>query len=156
MLRAGLHARYRRGYEWLSEAKRQERALQAALRFPALYAEDGLALDPRIEGGTLDVAVILPTRALVFRDEAGLHRNQLVLQGLLRDDKGRTVGERYLFTKAIEMKLAEARYADLRSRDNVEIPAQAPAPKSGRYQLAVVLRHSGGRLAAASVELVVP
>jgi len=34
--------------------------------------------------------------------------------------------------------------------------AQAPAPKSGRYQLAVVLRHSGGRLASAAVELVVP
>jgi VWFA-related protein len=96
--RPGLKARYRRGYEWLSEAKRSERALAAALRFPGLYAEDGLALDPWIEAGKLNVAVILPVRSLVFRDEAGLHRNELTLQGLLRDDKGRMVGDRYLFT----------------------------------------------------------
>jgi VWFA-related protein len=49
LTRSGLRARYRRGYEWLSEAKRSERAIAAALRFPGLYAEDGLALDPWIE-----------------------------------------------------------------------------------------------------------
>ena len=154
--RPGLKLRYRRGYEWLSEAKRSERALAAALRFPGLYAEDGLALDPWIEAGKLNVAVILPTRSLVFRDESGLHRNELTLQGLLRDDKGRMVGERYLFTKTIDMKLPEARYSELRSRENVEIPADAPVPKAGRYQVAVVLRHSGGRLASATTEVVVP
>jgi hypothetical protein len=154
--RPGLRARYRRGYEWLSEAKRSERALQAALRFPGLFAEDGLALDPWVEAGKLNVAVILPTRSLAFRTEGGLYRNELMLQGLLRDDKGRPVGDRYLFTKTIEMKLPEARYADLRSRDNVEIPTDAPVPKPGRYQIAVVLRHSGGRLASATTDVVVP
>ena len=154
--RSGLRVRYRRGYEWLSETRRSERAIAAALRFPGLYAEDGLALDPWVEGGTLNVAVILPTRSLVFRTEGGLHKNELVVQGLLRDDKGRMVGNRYLFTKTIDMRLPDARYADLRSRENVEIPADAPAPAAGRYQLAVVLRHSGGRLASATTDLVVP
>lgn len=93
---------------------------------------------------------------LAFRSEAGLYRNELTIQGLLRDDKGRPVGERYLFTKAIEMKLPQGRYDDLRSRENVEIPTDAPAPKPGRYQVAVVLRHSGGRLASATSDLVVP
>jgi VWFA-related protein len=154
--RPGLRARYRRGYEWLSEAKRSERAIAAALRFPGLYAEDGLALDPWLEGGKLNVAVILPTRALAFRSEGALYRNELLLQGLLRDERGRPVGDHYLFTKTIDMKLPEARYADLRSRENVEIASDAPLPKSGRYQLAVVVRHSGGRLASATAEVVVP
>ena len=156
LARPGLRVRYRRGYEWLGEEQRTERALAAALRFPGLYAEDGLALDPWLENGKLNVAVILPTRSLLFREQAGIHRNELVLRGLLRDERGRPVDNRYLFTKTIEMKLPEARFADLRSRDNVEIPADAPAPKPGRYQLAVVLRHSGGRLASATADLVVP
>jgi hypothetical protein len=66
------------------------------------------------------------------------------------------VGNRYLFTKTVDMRLPDARYTDLRSRDNVEIPADAPAPAPGRYQLAVVLRHSGGRLASATTDVVVP
>jgi VWFA-related protein len=154
--RPGVRARYRRGYEWLTDEQRSERTFAAALRFPGLYADDGLALDPWVEGGKLNVAVILPTRSLSFREQAGIHRNELALRGLLRDERGRPVDNRYLFTKTIEMKLPEARYADLRSRDNVEIPADAPAPKPGRYQIAVVLRHSGGRLASATADLVVP
>lgn len=154
--RDGVRLRYRRGYEWLSDAARAERALSAALSFPALYAEDGLSLDPRVEGERLAVAVILPTRVLAFREQGGLQRNELLLRGLLRDDKGRPVGQGYLFAKTIEMKLPEERYADLKSRDNVEIAIDAKAPKAGRYQLAVVARHSGSRLSAASAELLVP
>jgi hypothetical protein len=152
----GVRARYRRGYEWLSEDQRSERSFAAALRFPGLYAEDGLALDVWVENGKLNVAVILPTRSLSFREQAGVHRNELALRGLLRDERGKPVDNRYLFTRSIEMRLPEARFADLRSRDNVEIPADAPAPKPGRYQLTVVLRHSGGRIASATADVVVP
>jgi VWFA-related protein len=154
--RPGLQLRYRRGYEWLSEQKRSERALAAALRFPGLYPEDGLALDPWVEAGKLHVAVILPTRTLSFRAEGGVHRNEITVQALLRDNEGRPVGDRFLFTKTIDMKLAEDRYADLRSRDNVEIPNEAAAPKKGRYQVAVAVRHSGGHLASATADVVVP
>ena len=100
--------------------------------------------------------VILPTRSLSFREQAGVHRNELALRGLLRDERGKPVDNRYLFTRSIEMRLPEARFADLRSRDNVEIPADAPAPKPGRCQLTVVLRHSGGRIASATADVVVP
>jgi VWFA-related protein len=154
--RPGLHLRYRRGYEWRSEAKRSERALSAALRFPGLFADNGLALDPWLEAGRLHVAVILPTRSLAFRAEGTLHRNEIAIQGLLRDEQGRPVGDRFLFTKTIDMKLPEDRYADLRSRGNLEIANEAPAPKKGRYQVAVAVRHSGGRLASATAGLVVP
>jgi VWFA-related protein len=154
--RPGLHVRYRRGYEWLSEMKRNERALTAVLRFPGLFAEDGLALDPWLEAGRLHVAVILPTRLLTFRAEGSLHRNEIAVQGLLRDEQGRPVGDRFLFTKTVDMKLPDDRYAELRSRDNVEIANEAPAPKKGRYQLAVAVRHSGGHLASATAEVVVP
>ena len=154
--RSGLHVRYRRGYEWLSETKRNERALAAALRFPGLFAEDGLALDSWVESGRLHVAVILPTRTLSFRSEGSLHRNEIAVQGLLRDEQGRPVGDRFLFTKTVDMKLSDDRYADLRSRDNVEIANEAPAPKKGPYQVAVAVRHSGGRLASATAEVVVP
>ena len=154
--RPGLHLRYRRGYEWLSEATRAERAMAGALSFPGLYAEDGLALDPWVEAGRLHVAVILPTRTLSFRSEGGLHRNAIAVQGLLRDEQGRPVGDRFLFTKTVEMRLPDDRYAELRARDNVEIANEAPAPKKGRYQLAVAVRHSGGRLASATTEVVVP
>jgi VWFA-related protein len=154
--RRGLHLRYRRGYEWLSEAKRADRAMAGALGFPGLYAEDGLALDPWVEAGKLHVAVILPTRTLSFRAEGGAHRNELAIQGLLRDEQGRPVGDRFLFTKKIDMNLPDDRYADLVSRDNVEIANEATAPKKGRYQVAVAVRHSGGRLASATAEVVVP
>jgi VWFA-related protein len=154
--RPGVEVRYRRGYEWLSEAQRTQRAFSAALRFPGLYAEDGLALDPWMEAGRLHVAVILPTPALAFREEGGVYRNELTVQGLLRDSQGRPVGDRYLFTKTIDMKLPPERHAELRSRENVEIATDAPAPKKGRYQVAVVVRHSGGRLASAAVDVDVP
>jgi VWFA-related protein len=154
--RPGLHLRYRRGYEWLSEAKRSERAVTAALRFPGLYAENGLALDVWMEGGRLHVAAIIPTRSLTFRAEAGEHRNEITLLGLLRDEQGRPVGERYLFSKTVNMKLPQARYEDLLTRDNVEIANEADPPKPGRYQVAVVARHSGGRLASSTIDLTVP
>jgi VWFA-related protein len=154
--RPGLQLRYRRGYEWLSEAKRGERAVTAALRFPGLYAENGLALDAWLEGGRLHVAVILPTRTLSFRTDAGEHRNEITVLGLLRDDQGRPVGERYLVSKTFNMKLPPERYADLLARDNVEIANEAEPPKPGRYHLAVVARHSGGRLASATIDLNVP
>jgi VWFA-related protein len=154
--RPGLDLRYRRGYEWLSEAKRAERALSAAFRFPDLYTEDDLTLDARVEAGRLKVAVILPTRALSFRAEAGTYRNEITLQGLLRDERGRAVGDRFLFAKTVALDLPQARYADLRSRESVEIANEAAAPGKGRYQVAVVARHSGGRLASASVDVDVP
>ncbi len=154
--RPGLHLRYRRGYEWLSDLTRTERALAAALRFPDLYAAEGLGIDPWVEAGQLNVAVMLPTNILDFRAEGGQYLNEIAVQALLRDDQGRTVGERYLFAKSIAMKLPEERYADLRTRPSVEVANQAPAPKKGRYQLTVVARHSGGRLATATVDFDVP
>jgi VWFA-related protein len=154
--RPGLHLRYRRGYEWLSDQKRSERALAAALRFPDLYAAEGLGVDPWIEAGKLNVAVMLPTNILAFRAEGGQYLNDIAVQALLRDEQGKTVGDRYLFSKSIAMKLPEERYADLRTRESVEIANQVPAPKQGRYQLSVVARHSGGRIATATVDFDVP
>ena len=154
--RPGLEIRYRRGYEWLSDQKRGERAIAAALRFPELYAKEGLAIDPWIEAGKLNVAVMLPTRILEFRNEGGQYLNDISMQALLRDGEGKMVDNRYLFSKSIAMKLPENRYAELRTRDNVEVANAAPVPKTGRYQLTVVARHSGGRLASASAEVEVP
>ncbi len=154
--RPGLNLRYRRGYEWLSDQKRGERAVAAALRFPELYAQEGLAIDPWIEGGKLNVAVMLPTRILEFRNEGGQYLNDISVQAVLRDGDGKMVDNRYLFSKSIGMKLPESRYAELRARDNVEVANAAPAPKTGRYHLTVVVRHSGGRLASAGADLEIP
>ncbi len=154
--RPGLHLRYRRGYEWLSEAKRAERAMAGALGFPGLYGEDGLGLDPWVEAGKLHVAVILPTRTLSFRSEGGVHRNEIAIQALLRDERGQPVGERFLFTKAIDLKLPEDRLADLalaRQRGDRERGARAeegPLPgRGGRppQRRAPRLRHRRGRRA---------
>jgi len=154
--RPGLKLRYRRGYEWLNDQKRSERALTAALRFPELYAQEGLALESWIEAGKLNVAVMVPTRILEFRSEGGWHLNDIAVQAMLRDENGRVVGERYLFSKSITMKLPEDRFADLRTRENVEIANVGAVPKKGRYQLTVVARHSAGRLASATTTLDVP
>lgn len=154
--RPGLELRYRKGYEWVSEARRGERAMLAALRFQGLYGQEGLTVEPYLENGKLNVAVILPTRNLEFLKVGAEYRNDITLQALLRDEKGKTVGDRYLFAKSVAMKLTEARYADLRGRENIEIPNDAPLPKKGRYQVTVVARHSGGRLASASADVVIP
>lgn len=154
--RPGLDLRYRRGYEWLSEEQRAERALAAALRFPELYAAEGLGVEPWIEAGKLNVAVLLPTGILAFRSVSGQYLNEIALQALLRDEQGKLVGGRYLFAKQVAMKLPEDRYRDLRTRESVEIANQAPAPRKGRYQLFVVARHSGGRIATAAVDFDVP
>jgi VWFA-related protein len=154
--REGLQLRYRKGYEWLSDAKRVERAVASALQFPTLFAEDGLGIETWIDGKRLHAAVLMPTAALRFREEAGEHRSEILLQALLRDAQGKAVGGRYLFSKTISLKIPEARFADFRSRDNAEIPNEVEAPKKGRYQLTVVARHSGGRLAAATADIEVP
>ena len=154
--RPGLKIRYRRGYEWLSDQKRADRALSAAIRFPELYAQEGLTLDPWVEAGKLNVAVMLPTLILEFRLENGHHVNDVSVQAVLRDDKGKMVGNRYLFSKSVAMKLPPDRYVGLRERENVEIANVAEAPKKGRYHLTVVARHSGGRLASASTNVDVP
>lgn len=153
--RPGLRVRHRRGYEWLSESKRNERALTSALQFPDLYADPGLGLEPTLAGGHLKVVVTLPTAALRFRKVGGEHRNEIVLQALLRDEKGKAVGKN-LTTKTVTLKLPDDRYADLRSRDNVEIPLDMDAPPRGRYRLTVVAVHSAGRLDTAVLDLEVP
>jgi hypothetical protein len=154
--RPGLELRYRRGYLWLSERQRRDRAVAAAIRQPGLFEGPDLDAEAGVASGKLRVTAFVPTRALLFRDEAGEHRNELELYALLRDEKGRTVGDRYLISKDLSLRLDEARYADLRTRDDVEIKNEVPAPKRGRYQLTLVLRHSGGRLAAKQIEIVVP
>ena len=140
----------------MSDQQRADRALSAAIRFPELYAQEGLAIDPWVEAGKLNVAVMLPTRILEFRMENGQHQNDISLQAVLRDDKGKLVGNRYLFSKAVAMRLPPDRYAGLRERENVEIANVVETPKKGRYQLTVAARHSGGRLASASAEVEVP
>jgi VWFA-related protein len=154
--RPGLKLRYRRGYQWVNDQMRAERALTAALRFPELYAKEGLALDSWVEAGKLNVAVVLPTRILEFRSEGGQHLNDIALQAMLRDANGKVVGDRYLFAKSVAMKLPPDRYEGLRARENVEIANVVEAPKKGRYQLTVVARHSGGRLASAHADVEVP
>ncbi len=154
--RDGLRVRSRKGYEWLSDAKRNERGVSIALRYPTLYAEDGLAVEARVEGGRLKVAAILPTRALDFRRDGGQYANDIALFALLRDDQGKMVGDRYLFAKTVTMKLSEARYSDLRSRDNVEIPTDVEAPKAGRYTVTLVARHGGDRLSSAMTSFDAP
>lgn len=154
--RPGLQLRYRRGFEWLNEERRSQRAMAAALRFPNLFSDGGLTLDAWLDGGKLNVSVLLPPRALEFRNEGGVFLSEIGVQGLLRDDRGQLVGDRYLFSKTVSLKLPAERHADLLTRDNLEVPNQAPAPKKGRYVLSVVARHSGGRLATASLEFEVP
>jgi hypothetical protein len=78
------------------------------------------------------------------------------VQALLRDAQGRAVGDRYLFTKTVALKLPPDRFADLLSRDNIEIANTVDSPKPGRYQIAAVVRHSAGRLASATADVVVP
>jgi VWFA-related protein len=154
--RPGLELRYRRGYRWLTDKQRRDQAIAAACRFPGLYEGPELDAEAAVGGGKLKVTAFISTRALVFRNEAGEHRNDLELYALLRDERGRSVGDRYLLAKDLALRLNEARYTDLRGRDDVEIANEAAAPKRGRYRLTVVVRHSGGRLAAKVIEVVVP
>ncbi len=154
--REGVRVRYRKGYEWLTDTRRAERAVAAALRFPTLYAEEGLTVAAAVEGGRLRVSALLPTAALAFRQAGPEYLDEIALYALLRDAAGRPVGERYLFAKTIAMKLTASRYADLRTRDNVEVPTEVDLPKPGRYSVTVVARHSGGRLASATAEIDIP
>jgi hypothetical protein len=138
-----LKLRYRRGYQWVNDQMRAERALTAALRFPELYAKEGLALDSWVEAGKLNVAVVLPTRILEFRSEGGQHLNDIALQAMLRDANGKVVGDRYLFAKSVAMKPTATRAFAERKRGiaNVE------APKKGPLSATVVV-YSGGAASA--------
>jgi VWFA-related protein len=155
--RPGLSLRYRKGYEWLSDEQRAERSIDQAALFPGLFAEDGLAVEARVEAGELKVLALLPTKALVFREVDGQRVGEVELQALLRDASGRPVGKRYFFARSVEMKLSPERHAGLLARDDIEIAASVQAPrKQGRYHLTVVARHSGERLAAATASFDVP
>jgi|CXWL01.1.fsa_nt_gi VWFA-related protein len=154
--RPGLSLRYRKGYEWLSDEDRAERALAHAILFPELHAEDGLAIEARVEAGSLKIVTLLPTRSLTFHEEGGRLRNDIELQGVLRDSKGKTVGKRFFFARKVQMKLSSAGHEDLLTNENVEIVSDAKPPKKGRYQLTVVASHSGGRLTSATTAIEVP
>ena len=154
--RPGVSLRYRRGYQWLSDEDRAERALTHAILFPELHAADGLAVETRIDGGSLHITTRLPTRSLVFREEAGRFRNDIELQGVLRDEKGKTVGKRFFFARNVAMNLSFDRREEILADESLEIVSESAPPGKGRYQLTVVARHSGGRLASASAEVEVP
>ncbi len=154
--RPGLSLRYRKGYEWLSDEDRAERALAHAILFPELHAADGFAVETRIEAGSLKIVTRLPTRSLTFQEEGGRFRNDIELQGVLRDDKGKTVGKRFFFARNVAMNLSFDRRDEILEDENFEIVSDTEPPKKGRYQLTVVARHSGGRLASASTEVEVP
>ena len=154
--RPGLALRYRKGYEWLSDADRTERAVAHAILFPELHPADGLAVATRLEAGSLKILTTLPTRSLTFHEEGGEFRNDIELQGVLRDAKGKTVGKRYFFSNKVEMKLTNDRHQELLTTGNVEILSTTEAPKKGRYHLTVVARHSGGRLASAGADMEIP
>ncbi|MGE0452778.1 MAG: VWA domain-containing protein [Vicinamibacteria bacterium] len=155
--RPGLSLRYRKGYEWLSDVQRAERSIDQAALFPGLFAEDGLAVEARVEAGEVKVVALLPTKALVFREVDGQRFGEVELQALLRDAGGRPVGKRYFFARSVAMKLSPGRHAELLARDDLEIAASVLAPrKKGGYHLTVVVRHSGGRLAAATTTFDVP
>lgn len=154
--RSGVSLRYRKGYEWLSDEDRAVRALTQAVLFPDLYSADGLTVEARVERGLLKILTVLPTRSLLFDEQGGRFSNDIELQGLLRDAKGRAVGKRYFFARDVTMRLQPPRYEEMRQRENVEIVSDAAPPKKGRYQLTVVARHSGGRLAAATTAFEVP
>lgn len=154
--RPDLSLRYRKGYEWLSDEDRAERALAHAILFPELHAADGLAIEARMEAGSLQILTRLPTRSLVFHEENGRFRNDIELQGVLRDDKGKTVGKRFFFARNVAMNLSLDRREEMLADETFEVVSTAEPPKKGRYQITVVARHSGGRLASASSEVEVP
>jgi VWFA-related protein len=151
--RPGVSLRHRRGYEWLSERTRTERAIAAAFLFPALCAGDGLTLDATLTEGRVDIRALIPTSALIFRSEDGKFCNEITIQAVLRDEKGRLVGRTYLFSKTVSLRLPPDRYADLRDRDTVEVASEAVLPGKGRFRLWVAAHHSGGRLAVADIPL---
>jgi hypothetical protein len=151
--RAGVNVRHRRGYEWLSDEKRAERAIAAAFAFPGLYSGDGLTLEANLTRDRLELRALIPTSALGFRSEAGKFCNEITIHAVLRDEKGRPVGKTYLFSKTITLKLPPDRYAELRERENVEVASEAVLPGKGRFRLWVVAHHSGGRLGVADVAI---
>lgn len=154
--RPGLSLRYRKGYEWLSDEDRAERALAHAILFPELHSQDGLAIEARIESGSLQIVTRLPTRSLIFQEEGGRFRNDIELQGVLRDEKGKTVGKRFFFARNVAMNLSFDRREEILEDENFEIVSATEPPTKGRYQLTVVARHSGGRLTSASTSVEVP
>ena len=107
-------------------------------------------MEAQAEGGRLKAVVFVPTRGLVFTPVGDEQHNEVSVAAMVRDASGKVVGERLLFSKDVSLRLKPARYQALRQSDDLEVPGDGPAPKAGTYELTVVVRHSGSRLAATS------
>lgn len=154
--RPGVSLRYRQGYLWLDAKQRAERDVTLAARFPDVFSDPPIDVVGTVEGRRVKVGVVVPTSSLRFAPVGGDRHLDLHVAALLRDAQGRVVGERFLFAKDVAMKLAADRHADLMSHENIEIPGEGDAPRAGKYDLVVVVRHAAGRLSARSVPLDVP
>lgn len=154
--RPGVQLRYRQGFLWLDAGQRAERDLALAMRVPQLFGDPPIEVDASVDGQRIRVAVVVPTAALRFTPAGAEHQNDINVSTLLRDAEGKVVGGRYLFAKDVAMKLGADRLAELTSHENIEIHGDGEAPRSGQYELVVVVRHSAGRISARSVALAVP
>jgi VWFA-related protein len=154
--RRGLDLRYRRGY-WREDApRRTDRDIVLATRLPGLFADGDLSVEAHVADGSLHVTSLLRATALTFAEREGRQHCAVSIQAFLGDASGRLVGGRGLFAMDVDMHLSPSEFEALRASPNVEVPARAPAPPSGMYQLLVVARHSGARITTHTQEIVVP
>jgi VWFA-related protein len=154
--RRDVSARYRQGYYEATDHEVIEADISSALQQPDAYADQSLNAEAKVANGTLKVSALIPPAKISFTESGGMHQASFSIHAALRDAKGAIVGGKPLFGRDIALNLKPERYTALIASDTTEIPTDAVPPPPGTYQLTVVVRDSGGWLAAKTIELVVP
>jgi VWFA-related protein len=153
--RPDVSARYRQGYYELTEHELAVADVESAFKQPDAFRHPGFDGDADIIGTRLKVTALIKPAMIRFTSAGGSSQALFSLHATLRDAKGALVGGKPLFGRDISLNLNAEKLAGFLGSDNIELPTDAVAPPPGTYQLTVVVRDSGGWLAARTIELTV-
>jgi VWFA-related protein len=153
--RPDLSLLYRQGYYELTDREVAVADVEVAFRQPEAFRHPGFDADTTVDGANLKVTALIKPAMIRLTPSGGNSQAAFSVHATLRDAKGALVGGKPLFGRDIGLNLTADKLAGFLDHDNIELPTDAKAPPPGTYQLTVVVRDSGGWLAARTIGLTV-
>lgn len=154
--RPGLVVRHRQGYYELSDRERSDQDIERALQMPGAFVHPAFTVQTAIEEGRLKIVVGVPPGPLRVTREGDELRSDFSVHGEVRTAKGGLVGGEPLPGRDIALRGDAGRMAAIRSVNSLRVVLDTAVPRPGVYQVAVVVRDSGGWMAVRLADLVIP